>query len=292
MPNRAAEAAHVAGSLASMDTAVPRDTGLPRSDLSSRQRAIRYWIVRTAVRGIARLLFRLRLEGGERIASTPALYCFNHLGWVDPFVIVATFPSTVQLYFYGPAETDLRRGLRNRLILWSGMAVSFRPTKDDLLTSVRRAEAVFDAGGILAIAGEGAIHVHEGDLLPLREGSAYFALRARVPIVPVAITGTSWLRFRGPITIRIGEPIPTGPRPTRPTVSAYTTATWHALRAMVAADRDLPVPGRVGRWFTDVFNDWGPGGRGAAGLVVGPRPEEVPVAMMPAMPAAAAASSS
>ena len=28
---------------------------------------------------------------------------------------------------------------------------------------------------------------------------------------------------------------------------------------MVAGDRDLPVPGPISRWFTDLFNDWGPG---------------------------------
>jgi 1-acyl-sn-glycerol-3-phosphate acyltransferase len=272
-----------------MDAGSERGVGLPRSDLSARQRAIRAWIVRTTVRVIARVLFRVRLEGGERIEPKPALYCFNHLGWIDPFVIVATFPSTVPLFFYGPRETDMGRGLRNRLIRWSGMAVSFRPSKNDLLTSVRRAEAVFEAGGILALAGEGAIHVHEGDLMPLHEGSAYIALRGGVPIVPVAITGTSWLRFRGMIVVRIGEPIPTGPRPTRAVVATYTAASWHALHAMVAGDRDLPVPGPVGRWFTDLFNDWGPGGREAAGLVVGPRPEDVPSPGSPlaAVPASA-----
>jgi 1-acyl-sn-glycerol-3-phosphate acyltransferase len=252
------------------------NAGLPRADLSARQRALRYAIVRTVIRTLARLLFRWRLVGVDRIPAGPALYCFNHLGWLDPIALLATFPSTVRIYFYGPKETDLRQGTRNRIILWSGIAVPFRPAKDDLLTSVRRAEAVFDSGAILAIAGEGQIHVHEGDLLPLHEGAAYLALRARVPIVPVAITGTSLVGFRRTITVRIGEPIATGPRPTRTAVADYTAVTWHAIRDMVADDRDLPIPGRFGRWFSDVFNDWGPGGRQAAAARVGPRPDEVP----------------
>jgi 1-acyl-sn-glycerol-3-phosphate acyltransferase len=251
-------------------------SGLPRADVSPWQRSLRYHFVRTFIWVCSRVLFRMRLEGRERIPSEPALYCFNHLGWLDPIVIMATFPRSVRLYFYGPREEDLRVGIKNRIMWWAAIAVPFRPTKNDLITSVRRAQAVFDSGAVLAIAGEGAIHIHEGDLLPLQEGAAYLALRARVPIVPVAITGTSWVGFRRTLTARIGEPIPTGPRPTHATVAAYTALTWHAIRALVADDRDLPVPGRFGRWFTDVFNDWGPGGREAASLVVGPRPADVP----------------
>jgi len=260
--------------------------GLPRGDLSPTQRAVRYAILRMVIRTAARLLFRLRLVGGERIPAGPALFCFNHLGWLDPIAIMTTFPSTVRIYFYGPKETDLRHGVRNRIILWSGIAVPFRPDKDDLRTAMRRAEAVFDSGAILAIAAEGEIHVHEGDLLPFHDGAAYLALRARVPIVPVAITGTSLVGFRRTITVRIGDPIATGPRPTRAAVADYTALTWHAVRDMVAGDRDLPMPGPFGRWFSDVFNDWGPGGRDAAGARVGPRPDQVPrpVIAIPASP--------
>jgi 1-acyl-sn-glycerol-3-phosphate acyltransferase len=258
-----------------MGSEEPR-AGLPRADLSARQRAARYAIVRTVIRTAARLLFRLRLVGADRIQVGPALYCFNHLGWLDPIAILSTFPPTVRIYFYGPKETDLRHGIRNRIILWSGIAVPFRPEKDDLRASVRHAHAVFDSGAILAIAAEGQIHVHEGDLLPFHEGAAYLALRARVPIVPVAITGTSLVGFRRTITVRIGEPIATGTRPTRAAVADYTALTWHAIRDMVAGDRDLPAPGPFGRWFSDVFNDWGPGGREAADARVGPRPDDVP----------------
>ena len=70
-------------------------------------------------------------------------------------------------------------GGRNRVITWSGIGVPFKPGKDDLITSVRRAQAIFDSGGMLAIAGEGRIHVHEGDLMPLHEGTAYLALHPR-----------------------------------------------------------------------------------------------------------------
>ena len=46
---------------------------------------------------------------------------------------------------------------------------------------------------MLAIAGEGRLSDREGAIVPLQEGAAFFALRARVPIVPLAIIGTRWL---------------------------------------------------------------------------------------------------
>jgi len=251
--------------------------GLPRADLSPRQQARRMLAIRAFLWVATRVVLRVRLEGRERILPGPALYCFNHLGWLDPIAMMAAFPIRSRLYFYGPKESDMRVGGRNRLMWWSGISVPFKPGKDDLITSVRRAQSIFDSGAMLAIAGEGRIHVHEGDLMPLMDGTAFLAMRARVPIVPIAITGTSSLGFRRTVTVRVGEAIETGPRPTSQSVAHYTARTWHALQALVAADRDLPAPGPFGRWLTDKFNDWGPGGRAAAAAELGPRPDDVPI---------------
>lgn len=179
-------------------------------------------------------------------------------------------------------------GARNRLMIWSGEAVPFRPEKDDLLETTRRVRAVFESGGVLAIAGEGRIHVHEGDLLPLQEGAAYFAIRSHVPIVPVGINGTSWLWWRARLQVRFGAPIETEGRPTHDVIEAYTTRTWLALHDLVRDSPERPRPtGRFGRRLSDLFNDWGPGGREAAAAVRGPRPEEVrAAASLPTPPAA------
>lgn len=254
---------------------------LPRGDLSDAQRSFRYGIGR-AIAALTRTWFRIEVTGVERLGQGPAVYCFNHLGWMDPLVLATALPKVPRLYFYGPKEADLRKGGRNRFMRWFGVCVPFSPLKDDLLTSVRWVQAVFDTGGVLAISGEGSIHIHEGDLLPFQEGVAYLALRAGVPIVPIAITGTSWAHFRGRVRVRIGEPIQTSGRPTRQAIAHYTARTWHAVRALIDGDRNLPMPSRLGRWVTDLFNDWGPGGREAASALRGPDPADVPIPPIPA----------
>jgi 1-acyl-sn-glycerol-3-phosphate acyltransferase len=246
------------------------DDRLPRPDLPPWNRTLRYYASRLVVGLLMRVMFRLRVEGRQRLPPGPALYCFNHLNWTDPFLLYSVLPLRPRLYFFGPKEDDLRLGPRNRLMYWTATAVPYRPAKTDLLEVTRRVDAVFRAGGVLAIAGEGRIHVGERNLLAIHDGAAYFALRSGVPIVPVAINGTSWLGFRRRLRVRIGRPIPTHGRATAAAVAALTAETWSALKALLADGEDPGPPGPLGRWLTERFNDWPEGSREASAGVEGP----------------------
>ena len=107
---------------------------------------------------------------------------------------------------------------------WTRTTVSYRPGKNNLLEATRRVGAVIASGGVLAIAGEGRIHASERELLPLEEGPAYFALRSGVPLVPIAISGTSWLRLGRRIRVAVGEPLPANGRASREAVDDLTLA--------------------------------------------------------------------
>ena len=229
-------------------------------------------LVRAACLLAVRGLLRLRVEGAEHVPPSPVLYCFNHLSWADPLVLLAALPRRPRLAMFGPKEADMGVGARNRLITWAGFGVPYKPGRTDLIDTTRRVQRAFEAGWGMAIAGEGRIHRGERELLPLQEGAAYFALRARVPVVPVAINGTSWLGFRRRVRVRIGRPIPAGPRATREAVAALTARTEAALRELVGDADDPPPPGPFGRWLTELFNEWPEGERPE-----GERPEDQPL---------------
>jgi 1-acyl-sn-glycerol-3-phosphate acyltransferase len=256
-----------------MTDADPTERLEPReAPVSPWRRTVRYWAVKVVLSGVVRVYVRLRVEGLDRLPPGPALLCANHQSWTDPFVLIAALPAKPRLYWFGPREEDMTAGGRNRMMLWAGTAVPFKPAKSDLLGTTRRVGAVFEAGYRLGIFGEGRIHAREGELLPLEEGAVYFALRSRVPVVPVAIQGTSWLGFGRTVRVRIGEPIVVEGRPTKETIAATTARVWCALFELVQGYPERRLPGRVGRRITEAFNDW----------PEGDRPERTPGAVGPA----------
>jgi 1-acyl-sn-glycerol-3-phosphate acyltransferase len=234
-------------------------------------RPFRFGLIRLCMAVLVRCILRIRVEGRQNLATGPAIYCANHLNWTDPLILLAVLPGRPKFAMFGPKEADMTRGGRNRLITWAGFGVPYRPAKTDLLETTRRVQQVLRDGWIIVIFGEGRIHRGERELLPLADGTAYFALRAGVPVVPIAINGTSWLGFGRTVRIRIGEALPADGRANREAVAELTGRTADALRRMTADFPDRTTPGPFGRWLTEVFNEWPEGARPELPVEVRPR---------------------
>lgn len=218
---------------------------------------LRHFYIRYTLRRWIRLYLRVRVTGLENLPrDTPYLLNFSHPNWVDPFLLVAFWPDRPRLFIFGPKEEEMNVGWRNRLIAWSQAAVPFKPSKSDLLDTTRRAMTVLRRGGVLAIAGEGRLSDREGAIVPLEDGAAFFALRAQVPIVPLAIIGTRWLHFGKRVTLKAGAPLELeGLRPNREGVVALTARLQSAMDELLVGVEENPPPGPFGRWVTDVFNE-------------------------------------
>jgi 1-acyl-sn-glycerol-3-phosphate acyltransferase len=210
--------------------------------------------LRYAIRFFVGCYLRVRHEGYDSLPEPPYLLVFSHPSWVDPFLLASHWKREHVLFIFGPKEEDMDEGWKNGLIRWSQMAVPFRPSKTDLVDTTRRATSVLKGGYVLALAGEGRLSDRDGEIVPLQDGAAFFALRARVNVVPMAIIGTHWLRFGKTITMRAGPVVQlAGRRPDREGVASFTEELQSALEKLLVGVEDEPPPGPFGRWMTDVL---------------------------------------
>jgi 1-acyl-sn-glycerol-3-phosphate acyltransferase len=158
---------------------------------------------------LPRWYFRLRVEGEEHVpAAGPCILAANHVSYVDPIVLATACPR--------PVRFIVDRGQYERLLVrWIAVPTGAIPVENNPrdLGSLRRALQALRAGSVLGIFPEGGRSA-DGTLQPAKPGAALLALRAGVPLVPVAIVGAFAAYSRHhllprprPITVRFGAPV-------------------------------------------------------------------------------------
>ena len=108
------------------------------------------------------------------------------------------------------------------------------------LKQIRRASlAALERGDGVIVFAEGRLGRKEGTLqLPLKRGTALYALRAGVPIVPVSLTGVRNLHLRKRLTVRFGQPLQVDRHvsPKRGEIDALMREIEHGLNALLEKD--------------------------------------------------------
>lgn len=179
--------------------------------------ALFYWFLKfVAVGPLLRLIFRPTVEGAENVpVDGPAILASNHLSYSDWLFMPLTLPRRVT--FVAKAEYFEGRGLKGwaQRTFFSGAGQvpidrSGGRASEGAITSGLK---ILGGGGLFGIYPEGT-RSHDGRLYRGRTGVARMALEAKVPVVPVAVTGTDVLappgkvfgRFTRP-HVRFGQPL-------------------------------------------------------------------------------------
>ncbi len=131
-----------------------------------------------------KIFTRLEVEGrGNVPPGGPLLVVFNHLGHLDPLLLVAILPWRIT----GLAVAGLREVPVTGLLLTLGNVIWVKRGHYDR-QALKKALSVLRRGDVLAIAPEGRISV-SGALEKGKTGPVFLAQRAKVPILPIGITG-------------------------------------------------------------------------------------------------------
>jgi 1-acyl-sn-glycerol-3-phosphate acyltransferase len=166
----------------------------------------------------------VRVLGAENLQQPQAaVYVSNHLSYMDTPVLLSKLPFQFRIL----ARHDL---FKIPFIGWylqrSGQIPVDSTSLRSTLASLNRGVQALRAGMPLVIFPEGG-RSHNGHLQDLLSGPAYMAIRAQVPIVPMALVGTYELMpmhtyhlVPRPLLLVVGAPIST---------VGYTSKTADAL---------------------------------------------------------------
>lgn len=184
-------------------------------------------------------LFHIRVEGRANIPQDRNYVLIaNHLNWLDSFAILAIFPAEPRIHFLGATELLVTRRVQWALVKSvAGFIPVTRQAHPDtvLFTHVNHC---LERGGVVALYPEGHYGPREGELSPFKKGFAHFAIDNRVPVLPVALSGTKDLWLGKNVRMIIGAPIETSGQ----TVESLVPIAEEALRTLLPPYAD---PGGV-----------------------------------------------
>ena len=177
---------------------------------SSRFGAV-YALARLLVRPWYRALWRVRVEGGEKLPRTgPAIIAANHVSFFDSVVLIMAVRRTMS--FVGKVEY-LDSWKTRHLLPALGMIPVDRSDGRRAIVALKQAAGILGAGEMFAIYPEGT-RSRDGKLHAGHTGAAYLSIATGARIVPTGIVGTD----------RIQPPGARLPRPFRPVVVRFGTA--------------------------------------------------------------------
>jgi 1-acyl-sn-glycerol-3-phosphate acyltransferase len=215
----------------------PRDEPIPTLG------RVLWWAGPPLLRLAGRIAFSLRFECPDEMPEPPFVVAANHYSHLDPPVIGAVMGVPIR-YLALDELADANRFLAGALPTFGAIAV---PRVGLPLGALRVALSRLASGEAVGVFPEAYRVAHWGDR-PIKRGAAWLAIRAGVPLVPVAVTGTGRALgidnrlHRSPIEVVIGPAM----SPQSEDASSLTErwADWvgEQIRRHPVARQDLSAP--------------------------------------------------
>jgi 1-acyl-sn-glycerol-3-phosphate acyltransferase len=150
-------------------------------------------VLHATVGHLLTVIFRTRVTGGDNIPPGAAILAGNHVSYMDPVLMWCVSPRT--LHFMAKSEL-----WENPLGRWALPRLGSFPVKrgEPDRTAITTATSLLEAGELVGLFPEGHRSAADSDSLgEAQGGTAFIALRANAPIVPVAFVGTEKVWPRG-----------------------------------------------------------------------------------------------
>jgi len=176
-----------------------------------RQATLAFRLARAIAWPVFHAVFEIRVEGRAHIPAGPYVLIANHLNWPDYWLLLLCFPSEPRIHFLANPANLVTHPVHWAVVKAVGGYIPVDLKHHAGPTLFHHVDHCLRVGGVVAIFPEAAYGPAEGRLQEtFKSGFAHFAVDNRVPVLPVALSGTRDLWLRKRLRLVIGEPIAPG----------------------------------------------------------------------------------
>jgi len=144
---------------------------------------------------------RVRVRGLERIPPDVCLFVANHTSSADAPAVVGAIPRRIAILL---KESLFKWPIVGQAFLAARFIPVNRSARESAISSVEKATEALKGGQSFLIYPEGT-RSPDGRLQEFKKGAVMMAIKAGVPIVPMACSGAHHIMGKGSLVIRAGD---------------------------------------------------------------------------------------
>lgn len=144
---------------------------------------ILYWILRPLLYLYMLIFFPRRVYGKNKLPKGKHIVVCNHYSMMDVFFVGALYGKRITFL----AKKEL---FENKVLGWFLRILGGIPVDREKVdfSTIKTVLKTLEKGEVIAIFPEGTRNRTDAELLPLKAGAGLFAVKGKVPVVPVMIS--------------------------------------------------------------------------------------------------------